>query len=286
MGMAPVHPGTARPPTWPRARRPRARVLIPLPRLDFDPTEAGVPWQHLVAHGHQVSFATPDGRPAAADPRMLDGHGLGPWRELLRADAHGRAAYAAMAASAAFASPRPYAQWQIDEIDALVLPGGHAPGMKEYLESPLLQRLVVAAFERDLPVGAICHGVVLVARSRRADGRSVLQGRRTTALTRALELSGWVMTALWLGRYYRTYAQTVQDEVVAALADRSHFDSGPAALGRDSPQRLDRGFTVRDGHYLSARWPGDAHRFADRFCALLAEVNGDRVPPASAGAAP
>ena len=29
-------------------------------------------------------------------------------------------------------------------------------------------------------------------------------------------------------------------------------------------------FVVRDGNYLSARWPGDVHRFAREFSALLA----------------
>ena len=37
-----------------------ARVLIVLPQRDYDPTEAGVPWQLLERSGHQVSFATPD----------------------------------------------------------------------------------------------------------------------------------------------------------------------------------------------------------------------------------
>jgi hypothetical protein len=27
--------------------------------------------------------------------------------------------------------------------------------------------------------------------------------------------------------------------------------------------------TVRDGYYLSARWPGDAHRFASEFAAMI-----------------
>ena len=31
------------------------------------------------------------------------------------------------------------------------------------------------------------------------------------------------------------------------------------------------GFTVRDGKYLSARWPGDANRFAEEFVTLLGE---------------
>jgi putative intracellular protease/amidase len=30
-------------------------------------------------------------------------------------------------------------------------------------------------------------------------------------------------------------------------------------------------FVVRDGDYVSARWPGDAHTFARRFAEVLAE---------------
>ena len=60
------------------------------------------------------------------------------------------------------------------------------------------------------PVAAICHGVLLAARSKVADGsRSVLHGRRTTALTWALERTAarvgriarfwdpWVLPDLW-----------------------------------------------------------------------------------------
>jgi protease I len=141
--------------------------------------------------------------------------------------------------------------------------------MKPYLESRALQALVAATFEQGKPVGAICHGVVLAARARNADGRSVLHGRRTTALTRQMELTAWALTALWLGRYYRTYTITVQDEVSAALASRDDFIAGPVSTRRDAPANLDAGFTVRDGNYLSARWPGDAHRFANEFAAML-----------------
>ena len=47
------------------------------------------------------------------------------------------------------------------------------------------------------------------------------------------------------------------------------FISGPLPVRRDSAARLGVGFTVRDGHYLSARWPGDAHRFASEFAAMI-----------------
>ena len=80
------------------------------------------------------------------------------------------------------------------------------------------------------------------------------------------------MTRLWLGDYYRTYPTTVQAEVTAALAAPSDFHAGPRVTLRDSPNHLGRGFTVKDGNYLSARWPGDAYLFGRRFCALLASA--------------
>jgi hypothetical protein len=38
---------------------------------------------------------------------------------------------------------------------------------------------------------------------------------------------------------------------------------------RDSEVDLGPGFVVRDGSYVSARWPGDAHAFAHAFADLL-----------------
>jgi protease I len=242
---------------------------MPLPARDFDPTESGVPWKILRQSGHEIVFATPQGMPGRADERMLTGAGLAIWKPILVADHNGRLAYREMAASAAFGHPLPYADLATARFDALLLPGGHAPGMREYLESPALQSVVVQAFDAGKPVGAICHGVLLAARSRRADGRSVLYGHRTTALTRPLELTGWALTALWLGTYYRTYPETVQSEVTAALARPDDFVAGPLSVSRDAPSRLATGFALRDGNYLSARWPGDAHRFGQEFAAML-----------------
>jgi protease I len=245
-----------------------AIVLVPLPREGFDPTECGVPWRVLVERGHQVLFSTPDGRRGTADPRMVTGADLGLLAPLLMADANGRAAYQAMAASDAFNNPIRHDEIAVDDVEALLLPGGHAPGMRPYLESPQLQSVVVRIFERKRPVGAICHGVLLPARSKTPAGRSVLHGLRTTALTRHMELTAWGLTCLHLGRYYRTYPTPVEDEVRTMLAKPEDFIRGPLPLTRDSPDRP-TGFAVRDGHYLSARWPGDAHRFAFDFAAML-----------------
>ncbi|HXC51102.1 MAG TPA: DJ-1/PfpI family protein [Candidatus Limnocylindrales bacterium] len=282
-----------------------ARVLIPLPRRDFDPTEAAVSWKVLRRLGHEVSFATPDGRAAVADDVMVTGEGLDPWGRIpllkklrlvgavLRADSEGRAAYAAMTADPAYAAPLRWDSLDANAFDGLILPGGHrARGMREYLESDVLQRLVAAFFAAGKPVGAICHGVVLAARSIDArSGRSVLFGRKTTALTWALENAGWKVGRIarfWDPNYYRTYMEnpgeapgyrSVEAEVTRVLSSPSDFlDVAPndpdakRKTGGTSRDRFDDerpAFVVRDGNYVSARWPGDTHTFAKTFAALL-----------------
>ena len=140
--------------------------------------------------------------------------------------------------------------------------------MKPYLESNILQSVVTEFFAAEKSVGAICHGVVLVARSL-VGSKSVLYGRRTTALLASQELTAWALTRFWLGQYYRTYPQTVEAEVRSVLKNENDFLKGPSPLFRDEINKLDRGFVVHDGNYISARWPGDAHKFAVDFLAVL-----------------
>src|ERR1700748_3876859 len=101
------------------------RVVMPLPDTDFDTTEVAVPWRLLRDAGHEIVFATEGGSgPPACDPRLLTGV----------------------------------------IFDALVLAGGHAPGMRQYLGSSLLQQRVADFWSLERPVGAICHGVLVLAR--------------------------------------------------------------------------------------------------------------------------
>lgn len=246
------------------------RVLMPLPSTEFDPTESGIPACALIDAGHRLIVATPDGRPAAADPRMVHGFGLGPWKAILQADARGRAAYARLEARDEFRSPMRWSDIGSDTADALLLPGGHAPGMRPFLESEHLQDMAASMLRAGKPVGAICHGVLILARAERRNRGLVLRDRQVTALTRAQELSAVAMTVWWLGAYYRTYPISVQTEVARVLADRRQFRTGPFAVRRDDPEHLDRGFIVRDGNLLTARWPGDAHRFSAEFLRMLA----------------
>lgn len=282
-----------------------ARVLILLPARDFDPSEAAVSWRVLTDARHAVGFATPDGRPGLADDMMLTGQGLDPWGAipllrnlpliglLMRANGDARSAYAGMIADPDYLAPQRWDSVDVSGYDALLLPGGHrARGMREYLESDILQNLVVRFFEEEKPVAAICHGVLLAARSiSKRTGRSVLHGYRTTALTWAFENSAWSVariTRFWDPNYYRTYLEqagqpkgfmSVQQEVTRALARPDDFRDVPrddplyrrkaSGLARDTMDDETPAFVVRDRNYISARWPGDAHTFAKAFAGML-----------------
>ena len=80
------------------------------------------------------------------------------------------------------------------------------------------------------------------------------------------------MSYYGMGDYYRTYPEiTTEDEVRAALASDEDFDPGPGGIKRDSMDTLQHGFVVRDGNLVTARWPGDAHRWSVEIDEMLGE---------------
>ncbi|MER0484738.1 type 1 glutamine amidotransferase domain-containing protein [Streptomyces sp. Edi2] len=245
------------------------RVLMPVPDRDFDVTEVAVPWRLLTDAGHRVVFATERaGTRPACDPRLLTGVLFGQ----LGAAEQPRRFYEELTRSEEFTATVGWAALAPEEYDGLILPGGHAPGMRQYLGSEVLRRQVGRFWALDRPVGAICHGVLVLARAREAStGRSLLADRRTTCLPKYMERSAYLATAWRLGRYYRTYPAYVEDEVRAALTGPdARFERGPRVLAaRGTATDDSAAFAVQDGRYLSARWPGDAYLFARRFQALL-----------------
>lgn len=243
---------------------------MPLPDRDFDLTEVAVPWRLAGEAGHEVVFATEAGAGGpepAADPRLIDGVLFG----RLGAAPEPLAWYGELTADPNFRAPERWADLNAGDFDGLLLPGGHAPGMRQYLGSNILREKVTAFWATGRPVGAICHGVLVLARTPGPDtARSVLAGRTTTCLPKYLERSGYLLTGWRLGRYYRTYRAYVQDEVVDALGPDGEFVRGPRTLTARGTRDDDTpAFVVEDGSYVSARWPGDAYLFAKTFLELL-----------------
>jgi len=283
------------------------KIIIPLPNKDFDPSEVAIPWQLLRQHGFTVLFSTPDGKSASADPMMLSGEGLDVWGWipvikkirliglLLRANKAARMAHQALLNDSNFQCPCSYAQLSIEKYDGLVLPGGHAQGIKPYLENKTLQAFVARFFEKKdshgqhKPIAAVCHGVLVAARAiSPSTNKSVLYGKKTTALTWALENSAWSLTKyfarFWDKNYYRTYMESgdepkgfwgVEQEIKRLLQKDEDFldvskgvdDYAIKTSGviRDSINNSKPAWVVQDGNYFSARWPGDIHTMTLKF---------------------
>jgi putative intracellular protease/amidase len=228
------------------------QVIIPLPDRDFDTTEVAIPWKHFVEAGMQVTFSTEAGHIGQTDPRLLTGVIFGQ----LGAKPDAIAAYRELEKDEAFRHPIPYESIDPQEYDVLLLPGGHAKGMRQYLGSKVVQNKALEFFKHDKVVGAICHGVLVLARTIDPEtGRSVLYGRKLTGLTKRLERAGYYLTFWRLGDYYRTYPEYVEDETVKVLKERSDFLHGGS---------ISKPFVVEDGNLITARYPADAHLFAQK----------------------
>jgi putative intracellular protease/amidase len=249
--------------------RAQKRLLIPIPNTDFDPTEVCVPWLHAQKPGIECIFATPDSSPGKTDPLMLQGL----WFGLLGAKSRVVNLYRQMVQDPSFNRPLSYHEIVADDYDGLLLAGGHAPGMKVYLESEQLQQVAAQFLAQQKTVGAICHGPLVLARAKELDGRSLLRGRKVTGLPFILEWFAYLLTfwnlhplrgkdpsvGHWLGHYYRTYAAYVEQEMRLAIGPEGGFVVGNLLV----PQ------VVEDGCLLSARWPGDAELFAQTLCSRI-----------------
>ena len=232
-------------------------ILMPLPDHDFDPTEAAIPWKVCTSRGWKVAFSTEHGNVAQADRHLLKGPILGP----LGSGAKAVAAYRQMTQVPAYQHPIPYAEIDPDRCQALLLPGGHASGMRQYWESPILRSKVLQFCQQGKLIGAICHGILVLTRTIDPQtGRSVLYGRKVTAPSQSLDRMGYLLQSWLLRRSYLTYPNTVEAEVRACLERPEDYSHGPSVLVP---------YVVSDGNLITSRWFQDAHLFSERFAGDL-----------------
>jgi putative intracellular protease/amidase len=111
------------------------QALIPLPDRDFNTTEVSLPWKHFAEAGLQVIFSTETGQMGQTNPRLLKGVMYGQFG----AKPEAIAAYRELEKTKAFQHPVPYENIDPQAYDILLLTGGHATGMRQYLESKIVQ---------------------------------------------------------------------------------------------------------------------------------------------------
>ncbi len=226
------------------------KIIVPIPDNDFDLTEVSVPWKYFVTNGFDVIFSTEKGRVGKTDPLLITGVILGQ----LGAKPDAITVYRELEKDESFQHPIPYDTINPLQYDLLLLPGGHAKGMRQYLESTVLQSKVLEFVKLNKLIGAICHGPLVLARTiDHSTGKSVLYGKRLTSLTKKLEKIAYCLTFWKLGGYYRTYPEYVQDEIVKSLKSKKDYLTGGSIW---------KPFVVEDGKLVTARWPNDVYLFA------------------------
>jgi putative intracellular protease/amidase len=169
----------------------KKRVLFPLPDRDFDVTESAVPWKVLTRAGVVVEFATEEGgNIPQCDPLLLTGVVFGK----LGANEDAIECYREMEKDPLFQKPHSWKTLDFSIYDGLILVGGHAQGMKQYLGSTELQEKVALFWTLKRPVGAICHGTLVAARA------GVLKDVKTACLPTYMERLAYLATFWKLGR--------------------------------------------------------------------------------------
>jgi putative intracellular protease/amidase len=228
-------------------------ILLPLPDDDFDPTEASIPWQRCVEQGWRVVVSTEFGQVPKADKHKLKG----PLPGLLSAGAPAKVAYQQMLTDPLYQQPIPYAEIAPGDYDALLLPGGDGLRMRQYLESTTLQKKVLEFFKLHKLVGAICHGVLVLARTIDPQtGKSVLFGHKVTATPKTLDRLAYRLDSLITKHGYIMYSNCVFDEVSACLEHPQDLIKGPGFQTQ---------FALTDGNLVTARTYMDAELFATQF---------------------
>ncbi len=240
------------------AKRPVA-ILMPLPDHDFDPTEAAIPWKACTLQGWKVVFSTETGIVPEGDLRKLEG----PLPGLLTASQAARLAYREMTQDPAYRQPIHYASIDPTHYDALLLPGGDGLRVRQYLDNSLLRSKVLQFVEQHKLIGAICHGVLVPARTLDpGTGRSVLYGHKVTAPPKALDRFGYLLDKWFLRHGYIKYSDWAADEVRSQLEHPGDISFGPSFF---------KPYVVRDGALITSRWYLDAELFARTFVDALSE---------------
>lgn len=144
--------------------------------------EVVVPHRLFSDAGLNVTFATPGGTAPTVDPISLNEQGG------VEPEAAARFRAYLDGIAAALENPVALEDADLEHVDALFLPGGHAP-MADLVDHPGLGALLSDADRNGLPITALCHGLAGLL-SARNDGGFLFAGRRLTSFSDVEEQQG------------------------------------------------------------------------------------------------
>ncbi|WP_266170607.1 type 1 glutamine amidotransferase domain-containing protein [Dyella subtropica] len=139
--------------------------------------EFAAPYYTFKDAGAEIVLASPKGGQPPLDPKSDAPDTQTEATHRFRADAP---------ATKALASTLKLSEAVKGQYDAVFYPGGHGP-LWDLAEDQDSIRLIERSYAAGKPVGAVCHAPAVFRHTKRADGRSLVQGKSVTGFTNSEE---------------------------------------------------------------------------------------------------
>lgn len=187
--------------------------------------EAVVPLEAFKAAGHLVTVATPGGVVPPVDRGSLSAEAAG-------GEERAEHLRTVIERAPEFADPIDLAAADVDDYDAVYVPGGHGP-MEDLAVDADSGRLLAEAVRSGKPVGVVCHGPAALLAAV-GDTGNAFAGYRVTAFTdQEEEQGGLASKAPWLLQDRLTEAGV---DVVAGEPFTSHVEVDRNVVTGQNPQ--------------------------------------------------
>jgi putative intracellular protease/amidase len=145
-------------------------------------SELSHPYWELTEHGYRIDVASPDGGRLEADP----------W-----SDPRDESRYSAddLLSLGFINSPehlrlveqsKPLAEVRVDDYDAVLFVGGQGP-MYTFWNDERVHRLAASFYESGKVTAVICHATCVLLKTRRSDGRLLVEGKTWTGFANSEE---------------------------------------------------------------------------------------------------
>jgi putative intracellular protease/amidase len=202
--------------------------------------ELTTPYYALIDAGYEVVLASPKGgKPPFAD---------GSYKvDTSQNEGSVKRFFADAAASTAFANTTKTAEVSAADFDAVFLPGGHGT-MWDTAQDAATAKIVGEIFQADKPVAAVCHGPAGLVKAKRADGKSILFGKKVNGFTNEEETGAGLMDVVPF------HLETTMRDLGGI------FENGP----------MWQPYAVRDGNLVTGQNPASSALVAKHFIAALA----------------
>jgi putative intracellular protease/amidase len=147
--------------------------------------------KEFVDAGYKVDISTPGAKKPTADPKSLEVSTLG---------AEKAVAFAKYlkSLSTTLSNPLELAKINMDDYDAVIVPGGHGP-VEDLYKDKDMGKVLFAADKSKKIIGAVCHGQAAFLSAVDSKGKWLFKGRNMTSFSDAEEIEfGTANNAPWL----------------------------------------------------------------------------------------